>query len=120
MKKVNSKSVWSVWVLLAMGLIVWSAGCSEDSGPAPQVSQDDRQAAAQVAQTDGVVNRVCPIMGAPVDPENVPANLKRQWNGQTIGFCCAGCPEKWDALSDAEKETKLKDAMAKASAPAAP
>ena len=26
---------------------------------------------------------------------------------KTVGFCCPGCIEKWDALTDAEKTEKL-------------
>ena len=52
-------------------------------------------------------NAKCPIMGSPIDPATVPANLVKDFNGQKIAFCCAGCPEAWDKLSDAEKTAKL-------------
>lgn len=29
------------------------------------------------------------------------------FNGQTVGFCCPGCIEQWNALPDHEKEAKL-------------
>ena len=32
------------------------------------------------------------------------------WNGSTIGFCCPGCIDEWNKLSDTEKT----DALAKA------
>ena len=54
-----------------------------------------------------VVNAKCPIMGSTIDPAAVPANLVAEFDGQKIGFCCAGCPEAWDKLSDAEKTAKL-------------
>ena len=60
---------------------------------------------------DGVVNVRCPIMDTPIDPAAVPANLTRMWRGRRIGFCCAGCPEMWDKLSDAQKQEKLAGAM---------
>ena len=53
-------------------------------------------------------NTKCPIMGHPINPKNVPDNLIREYKGQKVGFCCAGCPERWDALSEAQKEAKLK------------
>lgn len=53
-------------------------------------------------------NTKCPIMGHPINPKNVPDNLIREYKGQSIGFCCAGCPERWDALSEAQKKAKLK------------
>ncbi|MHC4607326.1 MAG: hypothetical protein ACYTAF_10425 [Planctomycetota bacterium] len=50
----------------------------------------------------GFVNEKCPIMGgAPV------ADQVREFNGKKVGFCCPGCPEAWDKLSDKEKEAAL-------------
>jgi hypothetical protein len=54
-----------------------------------------------------VVNIRCPMMGTPIDPEKVPANLTRTFRGQRVAFCCAGCPMAWDRLTDTEKQTKL-------------
>ncbi len=59
-------------------------------------------------------NTACPIMGSPIDPEKVPDSLIREYNGQKIGFCCAGCPSMWDKLTDEQKQAKL----AKVKAPA--
>ena len=53
-----------------------------------------------------VINTKCPIMGGKVDPATVPPNLVREFGGKKIGFCCAGCPPKWDALAD-EKKAKI-------------
>ena len=44
-------------------------------------------------------------MGGPADPA-----LTRVYNGKTIGFCCPGCPEAWDKLTDAQKATALANA----------
>ena len=63
------------------------------------------------------VNARCPIMGNKIDPSNVPENLTREWNGKTVGFCCAACPPKWDKLSDEEKQAKLDAAMAESETP---
>ena len=52
----------------------------------------------------------CPIMGSPINPDKVPANLTREYKGQKVAFCCGGCPPAWDKLSDAEKDAKLKAA----------
>lgn len=47
-------------------------------------------------------NEKCPMLeGKPL--ERLTANYK----GMTIGFCCEGCPEKWAALSDAEKAARF-------------
>lgn len=56
----------------------------------------------------GVVNDTCPIMpDHAVDPEGPTA----EFNGQLVGFCCAGCPPKWEAMTDAEKQAYV-DAQA--------
>ena len=53
------------------------------------------------------VNAVCPLMGSPIKPEKVTASLTREYKGQNVGFCCGGCPEAWDKLTDSQKEEKL-------------
>ena len=50
-----------------------------------------------------VINTTCPIMGTRIDPASVPPALVREFGGSKIGFCCAGCPSRWDALPDAKK-----------------
>jgi hypothetical protein len=52
-------------------------------------------------------NDLCPIMGTRINPDKVPENLIRDYKGQKIAFCCAGCPEQWDRLSDSQKQAKL-------------
>jgi hypothetical protein len=54
------------------------------------------------------VNSRCPIMGSPINADKVAANLVRDYQGQKVAFCCAGCPAAWDRLSGTEKEVKLK------------
>ncbi len=53
------------------------------------------------------VNTRCPIMGRKLDPENTPEELTRQFQGKTVGFCCAACPKRWDQLSEEEKKEAL-------------
>lgn len=55
----------------------------------------------------GFANTTCPIMGGSFDPAHMSADNLREWKGQKIGFCCSGCPEAWDKLTDAEKQAKL-------------
>jgi hypothetical protein len=61
-----------------------------------------------------VVNTTCPITGGALSPDGVVERLTRDYKGQKIGFCCDGCPETWDKLTDAEKDAEL----AKAKKPA--
>lgn len=70
-----------------------------------------KMCAAPAAGDGKAVNSKCPIMGSKIDPANVPANLTRVFKGQTVGFCCGGCPGAWDKLSDDEKQAKLDAAM---------
>ena len=49
----------------------------------------------------------CPIMNAPIKPDKVTRNLVREYKGQKIAFCCAGCPAAWDKLTEKEKDAKL-------------
>ena len=60
-----------------------------------------------VKETVTVVNAKCPIMDNAIDSEAVAVALVRDFKGEKVGFCCAGCPEKWDALSDVDKIAKL-------------
>ena len=65
------------------------------------------------AKAGATVNRLCPINGAPFNPNDVPDVLVRYYKGMKVGFCCGGHPEMWDKLSDAEKDAKLAVAMGK-------
>jgi len=49
------------------------------------------------------VNANCPMMGEAVDPTE--ATL--EWQGHTVGFCCSGCSEKFEALTPEEQAAKL-------------
>ncbi len=82
-------------LLLLVGLFCL-AGCGK-SDPPPRKSTAARPA---------VVNTTCPIMGGDVHP-GVTGNLYTIFDGKGVGFCCPGCKEKFDALPDAEKESKL-------------
>lgn len=55
------------------------------------------------------VNHYCALM--PDHPVN-PA-VTTQWNGQTVGFCCEDCISGWAELSDTQKSSALKLAVAK-------
>jgi hypothetical protein len=52
-------------------------------------------------------NTRCPIMNSPINSDKVTKNLIRDYKGQKIAFCCAGCPAAWDKLTDAQKQGKL-------------
>jgi hypothetical protein len=74
---------------LTTGLAL-NIGCTE-GGTEPSVSV----AAAS--------NLICPIMRHEVTEDGGRVD----YEGQTIGFCCPGCINKWNALSAEEKAAKL-------------
>jgi hypothetical protein len=80
-------------------------GCNQ-SVPPTGPGDDNIQPVAATA----IANEYCPIMGGEVS-EDAPTV---EWNGKTVGFCCAGCDEKWEALSEEEKAEKFAAAVAKA------
>lgn len=55
------------------------------------------------------VNHYCAVVND--DPVN-PA-IVREYKGQKVGFCCAGCLPRWDAMTEAQKDAALKTAIAK-------
>lgn len=57
-------------------------------------------------------NALCPIMGSPITPDKVSSDLIRDYKGQKVAFCCAGCPAKWDGLTDTQKAARLAEAQA--------
>jgi hypothetical protein len=52
-------------------------------------------------------NNRCPIMGSPINTNRIAKSLTRDYKGQKVAFCCAGCPSTWDKLTDAQKQAKL-------------
>ncbi len=49
----------------------------------------------------------CPIMNSPIKPDKVTKDLIRDYKGEKIAFCCAGCPAAWDKFSNTQKAVKL-------------
>ena len=80
-------------LFIAVICVLFVVGCSQ-SATGPEQSATE--------STVTLANTACPIMGGPVD-ETVTVD----WNGQTVGFCCADCIPAWNELSDEEKAEKL-------------
>jgi len=53
----------------------------------------------------GVINATCPVRGGKV---NQAVNV--DYKGQKVGFCCAGCIDDWNAMSDEEKAAFINSA----------
>ena len=71
------------------------------AAPAPKATTATATAQATPANM-AMANSKCPMKGAKVNPE-----MTAEWNGQKVGFCCAGCKSNWAKLSDADKQSKL-------------
>lgn len=54
-----------------------------------------------------VVNAFCPIMQRKAIEGEVPTDLSRTLDGETIGVCCDECAGAWDALTDAERRERV-------------
>jgi hypothetical protein len=85
-------------------------GCDKNSDSTQAMNHDhsghDHSAHSDQPKQKTYVNTACPIMGSPL-PATVSAGLTRTYKGQAVAFCCPGCPEKWDSLSDEQKQAKL-------------
>jgi RND family efflux transporter MFP subunit len=76
----------------------------------PAASAAAPSAAATTAAPAGefpFINHRCPIMGTNIDPAQVTPALTRDYKGHKVAFCCNGCPDQWDKLTDAERDEKL-------------
>jgi hypothetical protein len=84
--------------------------CAKCPAAWDKLSDADKKAklaAAMDKQNSMVANAKCPMTSQPINK----AIDMRIYDGKIVGFCCAGCPEEWDKLSDADKKAKLDAAM---------
>lgn len=96
-------TIRTLLALPAAGLFALAAGCAVETELAPVATTDADPVATPVV----LVNETCPLMGGDADPE-----VTTEWNGQTVGFCCAQCIPEWNDLTDEQKAEKLAAAEA--------
>src|SRR6056297_414456 len=84
--------------LMTIGFLIVLVGCQpqEEAPVEPTATPETEATSVSFANTE------CPIMGGEPSPE-----LTAEYKGQTIGFCCDGCPQKWAKLSAEEKAEKF-------------
>ncbi len=59
--------------------------------------------AGATANAGMLANSKCPIMpDHPIDPSVTVA-----YKGSKVGFCCAGCIDEWDKMSESKKNEML-------------
>jgi hypothetical protein len=104
MRTVPNLSVWKFAVGFAAAALVLGA-CSNsktDAGPAADTGQGNAPAIT-------TVNSVCPYSLKAVNA-SAPT---RQYEGKTVGFCCAGCAGGWDSATDDTRATLMAKTTAK-------
>ena len=85
--------------LVAVGSALFIGACANKTS-------DSAPTAARADGSIRTVNTTCPVGGEAVGSET------RAWNGASIGFCCAKCAGKFDAMSPAERDAVLARAKA--------
>jgi hypothetical protein len=100
------------FALLICGAMFFCGCAAEDQTtdtPAvtpPEVGMPAMELPGSVTSGEAImtaVNGHCPIMGGEVTDEGG----RTDFNGKCVGFCCPGCIDEWNELSDEDKETKL-------------
>lgn len=76
-------------------------GCVCLAGCASEKSANATEKTTPVAAM-GAVNSKCPISGEAIDGKTTAS-----FQGKTVGFCCANCASKWNAMSDGDKQAKF-------------
>lgn len=59
----------------------------------------------------GMMNDACPVSGRPI-AQNSPSS---EWNGNKIGFCCAGCKNRFDGMTAQDQDGMIEDMNAERS-----
>ena len=92
-------------LLTVLFAVIAFAGCSGPNATELESTASVPPASNEEVPTEVVaaVNMNCPIMGKPVKDDGG----RTDWNGQTIGFCCPGCIDAWNELSEEDKTSHL-------------
>ena len=87
--------------LLLCGGLVMAGGCesTDDNG---MTTQPSTQASM------GMINDTCPMSGHAVDGKTMV-----EYRGHTVGMCCAGCKDAWQAMSRKKKASSVRKTMHK-------
>lgn len=89
------------YALLVPVVFLALAGC-QSTGESCEVKTEEEASPAIF------VNESCPIGHEPVAADGGVAEHK----GSKVGFCCPGCKEQWDAMSEADKDAFVAKAKA--------
>ena len=88
----------TMMTIAAVALFAGLGACSNNKAADAKGSP-----AAATANAGMLANSKCPIMpDHPIDPKVTVA-----YKGGTVGFCCAGCIDEWDKMSESKKNEML-------------
>jgi YHS domain-containing protein len=108
MKRRNYFLVAAAGILAVAALV---AGCRSEPTSAPPKKEGGGAVAAPAAGAAEIAQKICPVMGNPIDP-----NIYVDYNGRRIYFCCNMCPETFK--KDPEKYIAKLNEQMKTGAPA--
>jgi hypothetical protein len=91
----------TIFTAAAVGSLLCLGACaSTDSAKGPQAKATSNAPAASAGM---LANTKCPIVpDHPIDP-----SVTTMFKGIKVGFCCAGCIDEWDKVSEAKKSELL-------------
>jgi hypothetical protein len=90
---------------LVTGAMIFG-GCN---GSKQMAHEDEAQCKMVKPGSVTTANKMCVVMfDDPVNPATEPVVYK----GQKYGLCCEGCRERWEKMTDAQKEANIARAMA--------
>ena len=77
--------------------------CDMSSGSCDMAGKDKASCSTEGMASVGAVNDICPFSGKPVNADIQTISFQ----GQEIGFCCAGCVSKFTNMTDTERAALL-------------
>ncbi len=113
------KNLWSVASLASVVGLLALAGCAankdccKDDGKSAAAATDKTATKTTQAAALTVVNTACPISGEDLGSKDHTAKVVRTYNGENVGFCCDGCGQKFDKMSDEKKAATLTSAKSR-------
>jgi hypothetical protein len=97
MKTLTAFALLSAATLFASGCQQGAKDCKDDAA-----CKGDCKPSKDAAK-NGTVNTMCVMNPS----ESIADNVSTSYKGMKVGFCCAGCVAKFNALSDADKAARL-------------
>lgn len=92
--------------LLRSGFLACLAVCAIGLSACSSTDKNTSETASM-----GVINTHCPLMSDhEIDPSVTPAEYK----GHKIGFCCSGCTNGWNKMTDEQKDAFVSKSLSKA------